>query len=106
IEQAIEPAPFGEARLEHRLHLGLLGGVGLEKNALVLAQRRLERAAELLAAAGRHHLGALLNEDLHGAPARAAGRSCHNGDLAVELAHGVSLLAVRDDTPTPTWRSR
>ena len=56
VEQAVEPAPLGETGLEHRLDVGFLGGVGLHEQALVLAERRLERAAELLAPAGRQDL--------------------------------------------------
>ena len=88
VEQAVEPAPFGQAGLEHRLHVGFLGGVGLDEQAIVLAEPRLERPAELLAPAGRQDLGALRDEDLDGAPADAAGRAGDDGDLAVELAHG------------------
>jgi hypothetical protein len=87
VEQAVKPAPSREAGLDHRSHVAFLRGVCFHEQAFVLAQRLLERAAKLLAAAGRHHPGAFLHKDLDGAPADAAGGARHDGDLAVEPAH-------------------
>ena len=95
VEQAVEPPPRRQASVDHGLHIGLLGGVGADEQAPVPAQRRLQGAAVLLAAAGRHDPGALLHEDLDGAATDAAGGACHNGDLAVEFAHRYLPLAGR-----------